>query len=620
MRLSGKNSADAWVAAAVIFAVAAFLILCIPLLHMHPDEELSYRATNGSLLDTLRWQIDLEDNQAPLWFLGLNIWRRLVGDAEYTSRVLGVMFVLPALALVYRMARSSFGRQSAAFTPLVLIGNGLFFQYALDIRMYPLVMLVSAISTFLLWRWLQKPTLRAALLYGVSIALMLYTHYLLVFFLVGHGLYFLIAAPLTRRRIQNGVAALAISVVLFLPWIPIAISQINHLRQVEAASGTARGGVGIGVSTFETNAQTIQALANFATSYAPLLYALVLIMGVVVIARRQNNIDSKAQRRKEKLYSLAVIWAIVVPAVYLLVNTRAGVYAPRYISYLTLGLALGVGGTLGLLPTPRWLRWIPLIGLVVLNLNNFGSTLPVRIPFRGLLAEVSAASEPGDVVLLVRAGEDDGFVQWQLDHYLPPELSRTTDLSLATEARRVWMLTGDWFNGDVRAAFNTLEPSHPVQQVVGDCNNNWCYLAQLMEAPPLTEPIRFGDALDFRGAQVNRGSIGLRWGPDVDVRLWWTINAALPVNYSFSLRLVDPSGELIAQSDGAINHYGQEVVETSTMQPGRIFIDYRSVQFPLGAAEGMYALRLVVYDPATGEPLILPDGSDSLLLQMLGID
>jgi hypothetical protein len=182
------------------------------------------------------------------------------------------------------------------------------------------------------------------------------------------------------------------------------------------------------------------------------------------------------------------------------------------------------------------------------------------------------------------------------------------------------MLTGDLFNDDVGAVFAALEPSHPVQQVVGKCDNEWCYVAQLMEAPPLTEPIRFGDALDFLGAQVIRDSAGLRWGLDVDVRLWWTTHSALPVNYSFSLRLVDNSGALIAQSDGAINHYGQEIVETSALQPERIYIDHRSVKFPTDAPERVYELRLVVYDPATGERLLLPDGSDSVLIQMLGID
>src|SRR6185503_18255812 len=103
-RLMRARSGQRWgLAVLVIGAVAAFLLIAGWQLQMHPDEELSYRSTNGDLAFTLDFQMSVRDNQAPLWFVTFWAWRQTVGDAEYTSRVLGVLSVMLALALTYRL-------------------------------------------------------------------------------------------------------------------------------------------------------------------------------------------------------------------------------------------------------------------------------------------------------------------------------------------------------------------------------------------------------------------------------------------------------------------------------------------------------------------------------------
>jgi hypothetical protein len=74
------------------------------------------------------------------------------------------------------------------------------------------------------------------------------------------------------------------------------------------------------------------------------------------------------------------------------------------------------------------------------------------------------------------------------------------------------LVTTDWFNSNVRANFAKLEPNYPVQKVIGDCNPNWCYLIQLMEAPPLKSPQTFGTDMPFWGvdvASVSHSGFGL---------------------------------------------------------------------------------------------------------------
>jgi MFS family permease len=585
-----------------LLAVAAFLILNLNRLHMHPDEELSYRSTPDGLIATLHYQTSLQDNQAPLWFLTFRLWRYWVGDAEFTSRVLGMLLSLLALAVLVRLVRRAYHQNGAAmFALLVLVGNGFFFNYALDIRPYPMVMLAAALCMWAFWRWLEDDR-RAGLIYGLSLALLFYVHYLLVFLAAAQGLYVFVTRP---RRLPRLILPGIVAALICLPWLPVFMSQVNFLKQVEAASGTGRGVAGIGVSTLPTTLPNIGALVMTMTNELPLLFAVLLVVGGALLLR-------------ERGFWLALTWALLTPALYLLANLVSSVYAPRFVSHLMLGLAFALGGTLAALPTFQRLRvgWLVLAGLVAAQLVTFPAQLPERVPYRDLFRQMSAQSHPGDAVLFVNGGEEDGFVQYLYHTWAAPSLVQgmTTDPGTAAQNRRVWFITGNWFADDVRAAFDQLEPSHPVQQVIGQCDRAWCYLIQLMEAPPQSTARLFGAGLGFYGHDLDAvTTAGIR------TRLWWRVQAAPSLDYSISLRLLDSAGTLIAQSDGPIQHYGQTTIPTSQMQPGQLYIDHRTLLLPENLPTGEYRLTLVIYQPWDGQRLTLLDGRDELDLQTVSL-
>lgn len=591
-----------WAYAAIaLWLMTAFLIINIPQLHMHPDEELSYRSTEGDFAFVIHYQQSYQDNQAPGWFLTFSAWRWLVGDSEFTSRILGILLVMPALALIYVVGRRGFGKKSYAgvFAILLLIGNGFFFQYALDIRPYPMVMLVTAISTWALQNWLLKPTPQKAVWYGLSIAAMLYVHYLLALFLLAQAFYILFSGRLSRKVVGQGLLAVGIGIILFLPWFPTFYQQVMGLREVEGQSGTGRGIAGIGVSTFATDARSISALIDLATNGLPLLYGAIIAAGTVLLWRRSA-------------YWLAFTWAFITPALYLLANLVFAVYAPRFVSHAMLGFGLVLGAVCAALPGQwKFIRagFLLMIGIVAVQLFTFKSQLPDRIPYRDIFRGISAEAQPGDVVLLREAGETDGFVAWQIRHYLSPLLQAevTTDADAAAEHRRIWFISGDLLTDDGQALFQVLEATHPVQQVLGDCNRYWCYVAQLMEAPPSDTPTSFGEILPFYGADVDSVT-----SDAIHLRLWWQTDQPVPADYSIGIHLLNQDGQLITQSDGPILQYGVESIQTSALEPGKIYMDVRSLTLPENILPGTYSLNLIVYQPWDGIRLTLEGGSDML--------
>jgi hypothetical protein len=622
------NRVSTWLLAVVLLVQFGFLAHFAWALHMHPDEDLSFQSTNGDLIDVIRYQQSLHDNQAPLWFILFRVWRTLIGDHEYTSRIFGILCSLIAIALTVRISRMMLpqsGCRIGLLAGLLLLGNGLFFHYALDIRPYPLVMLVAALSLCALVHWVQRGTWRAAARYGLTIAAMFYTHYLLMLFVAAQLLFvpFALRHPVrargrSRRYAAQLALACACAAALSSFWVPTFIAQVQHLRAVEATTGTGRGVAGIGVSTERTTLETVVELMHAATNQLPVLYGGLLVAGAVLVRR------CAALR---PAFLLAIVWALVTPAMYLAANTVAAVYAPRFVSHCTLGLALACALAVYMLAA-RAARYRAVIavaaacGLLVPTLIGFPQQLPSRTPYRDILGQISDHYHAGDAILLVRAGDDNPFVARQLYRYLhaPAQAAITHDSRSASEARRVWYVTGDLFDATVRREFTRLEPTHPVRRVLGDCNRFWCFVAQEMLAPPFHTPIRFTDAesgnvVPFYGADLDRDAAGL-----LRADLWWRVETALTRDYSIALHLLNTEGMLIAQHDGPIHHYGVEVVQTSAMQLGRIYVDERALVLPADLPAGTYTPFVLVYRFWDGLRLRVESGqADAVALEPITI-
>jgi 4-amino-4-deoxy-L-arabinose transferase-like glycosyltransferase len=607
-KLAHRNSQRFWLAAlAVLFLLAVFLVRGIQMTYMRADESLVYDFTNRSLPDMVRFLVE-QDVHPPLWFGSFWLWRQFMGDSEWIARVYTVLVSLVTLALVYQIGRRWFGLARAGIMAMALLGSSaFFFIFALEIRPYGHIMLAAALSMWTFERWLARRTTRSAVYYGLTLPLMLYIHYFLFVLIIVQGLYFgVYAARLLRRERPAGWAllrsawvALLVAGALWLPWMPAAINQVLHLRATDTAGGTARGVIGSGATTIPTSWRAVQNLALLATNGLVWLYAGLLLVGVALWWRRAA-------------FWLALAWALAVPAVSLLLNLFLAVYLPRYVVYMAVGLALAAAAALA--RAHYRARWSLLAGAVALALWG----LPAQIshdhpPLRDLYRQVSAAAGPDDVILFDRGGWHDGFVRGQVRRYLDPALwaRRVNSLEEALTHRRIWYVTDqEWFTETTRQRFHQIEQSHPLQQVIGRCDREWCYLLQLLEAPPHSQPWLFGPGLAFYGLDVDEIT------PDIiHTRLWWSVAEPLALDYSIGLHLLDDMGVLVAQADGPItDFYSREPVQTSQLAPGQIRIDARALRLPADLPAGVYRLALVVYQSWDGVRLSLPDGTDALPL------
>jgi uncharacterized membrane protein len=251
------------------------------------------------------------------WVSAGDFWLRL------PSAVLGALAAPLAWAWVRRIGSPA----EALLTGLLVAAMPLQVDLAQEARMYGLLLLLTALSLWLLDRLLVQPTSGALLAYAAIAACMLYTHYYGAFLIAGEGAAVLLAFRSHYKGARAALGALAVAAVLFVPWLPVLASQAAAIR----------GDYWIESPTLTTLWVTFRDLAAHTPPDEPfrivlrvayVIQAGLLILGAVVAWRRPR------QRVAACLLVLPIAMALGMSILV------APIYAVRYVSPVGLGFAL----------------------------------------------------------------------------------------------------------------------------------------------------------------------------------------------------------------------------------------------------------------------------------------
>jgi uncharacterized membrane protein len=197
--------------------------------------------TVGTLLDTYQYpnaEYDWQDSlsalkqhpeHSPLYYFLAREWMLTLPNSVTAIRLLSVVFGLLAFPCMFWLCMELFSAPLVAWVSTALFAvspfHVLYAQEAREYSIWTLTILLSsacclwAMRTNKSWTWIT---------YGVTAALGLYVHPFSGFVSISHGLYVLMTEQFSlSRRVLNYLAASALSLLLFAPWMAVVVSRFD---------------------------------------------------------------------------------------------------------------------------------------------------------------------------------------------------------------------------------------------------------------------------------------------------------------------------------------------------------------------------------------------------------
>lgn len=343
-----------------------------------------------------------QDGAPPLYYVALHVWMRIFGTSNEAVRALSglaaVLTLPPAWFCGRRLderriaaGRARPGSRTVAWSSLVILSASPFaIRYGTETRMYAFVILFVTVGYLAVLRSLEQPTpLRLAIVAALGSAL-LFTHYwsLILLGAVGVGLLYEAArGPVERRRgAWFTAAALVVSGVTFIPWVPTFLYQIRH-------TGTPWGAVASPISG------TAAAFVTFGGNTHVMGWSLLVMGALAVFAhgldRRHLEVDllSRPGVRGEAVLAIAVLVGGLSLS-FLQGTTFEGRYAAVIFPLVLLAAAFGVT-----VFTSRAVRYGVLALLVVGGFwGGASNALRSRTQAFEVANAITPAARPGDMV------------------------------------------------------------------------------------------------------------------------------------------------------------------------------------------------------------------------------
>jgi mannosyltransferase len=193
------------------------------------------------------------DVHPPMYYIFLRFWSYIFGHSLYSLRGMSVLFGVGTIVVTYYFVDYAFANKKAALIAAILVAvNPFQVQYVTEARMYTMGAFFAIAAAFALTAALRTQTLYYAtvanevlraqlkkrfikfyLLFVVCSAILIYTHYYLLFTVAALGCYAILYCLITYKtqvtRYIWVVLSGALIGISFLPWLKVFLFQYKQV-------------------------------------------------------------------------------------------------------------------------------------------------------------------------------------------------------------------------------------------------------------------------------------------------------------------------------------------------------------------------------------------------------
>jgi mannosyltransferase len=171
------------------------------------------------------------DGSPPLYYMLLHLWTSAIGRGPADTQGLSVLIALLLVPAMLWAGWTIFGRRAGLIGAALAAVNPFLTTYAQETRMYSLMVLLSLLVTAAFVNVFVFRRRRYLPAFAVSLAALLYTHNWGMF--VGAGLVVALAflwrtSEERRDLVRDAALGFGGAFVLYLPWVPTLIHQVQH--------------------------------------------------------------------------------------------------------------------------------------------------------------------------------------------------------------------------------------------------------------------------------------------------------------------------------------------------------------------------------------------------------
>ena len=543
------------------------------------------------------------DIHPPFYYYLLHLWMLLLGNSEFTSRFLSLIFGVLTVPLIYAVGRRLLGTQSGLLASGLVAISPLFLWYSQEARMYTLVTFLCLLSTYLLLRIMRgqrkQPLLWAG--YVLSNAMAVYAHFY-AFFVLAFQTLFLLAwwVSWSRGRVRercptllSGLISQLAVVGAYLPWSGFVLERYG--ADVSYWKGTLRVSEVLRKTliTFSTGHSVLEVIAQpIALGYLLIVLAALTVLTLSGLRGWERGTEHDGEsapmiQRWPWLTLLGLLLYLSLPCLLLVViSYQRAKFHPRYLMLASPAFFLLIsGGTASLFAVARrsvarrraaalvtgfvFLSFIVLTSAYAL-FNAYFDINFLKDDFRSAVRYIEEQKGDDEVIILTSGHFFPVFsYYYDEDDWYPipdePTLSaeHVLNYSLADELNRilpgsegVWVLL--WQH-------EVVDPVGFLTKMLGQEGTLVPYRGgfwglkllhyalppdvQFSSEPQIDYPgvVNFDDRIQLLGYTVLQGKATTR---ELEVVLYWQSRQDLEEDFKVSLRLRDQDGHQWGGYDG----------------------------------------------------------------------
>lgn len=350
------------------------------------DEAFSYFLAKKNILEILT--LSTKDFSPPLYHLILHFWIKIFGGSEIALRSLSIIFFWATIYVVFLFLNDilKLKLKKSFFYLLFFVINPLLIYYAFEARMYSLFAFLSTLSFYALFK-------KNSTLYLLSSILGLYTHYFMIFVIIGQFLFLTINR---KKGFSFPSSSFYWPIAAFVPWILLVGINGNLSGSFwinKSSLQSVFGFLGIIYTGNELPFYVNHFLLNKINTdifYISAVLLIILIYGCFY--------QKKLSKKDRLIFQFVLIWGLIIPIIVGVLSFIKPVYFPRYLIFATIGFIFTLVFIIEKLPTLPRILLITVLFILTVNYQCLEIAYRKKADLRKTLTEIKAIAKKDDSV------------------------------------------------------------------------------------------------------------------------------------------------------------------------------------------------------------------------------